>query len=233
MKKFILFVLFCLLLLTGVVQAEHQMTKWDLIAKARHGTGLEPDDSTATIAVRSAMDFIQSAALYPVCIDTHRVDLAANTELYALPADCYEPIVAYISPTGRVLDWTTVQNKQRIPSATSEAPDRVFYVQDDSVKLLGFDPVPTSTDSVQLVYEVSATEIVFGSGANAQRVRVREVYHPALVAAVKAYLWESYGRENKANRYLDKATWLINVAERKLGTPPVDLMVLPKAYPRP
>jgi len=111
--------------------------------------------------------------------------------------------------------------------------EKVFYEQDNNVKFIGFDPVPSATDSVQLIYEPSCNEISFGADSNTQKVNIREVYHPALVAATKAYLWERYDRADQANRYLEKATWLINIAERKLGTPPIDVWLQPKGETRP
>jgi len=234
-KKVVTIVL-AILISATVVYAEHQMTKWDLIAKARHGTGLKPDDSTATVAVRSAMDFIQTAAIYPICVDTVRIDLSASTELYALPTDCFRPLTVYMSPAGLALDWTTSGNKQRLPdesSISSEVLKRVWYEQGSNHKWVGFDPVPTAADSVQLIYEANVPEISFGSDSNTQRVYVREAYHPALLAATKAYIWERYNREDKANRLLDKAVFLINVAERKLNTPPIDVLLAPKTHTRP
>lgn len=234
MKKVVVVVL-AILFSAGLVYAEDQMAELDLRNKVRLGTGLKPDSLTMVIAERCAMDFIQSAALYPVCVDTQMIILAANQEIYAMPSDCYEPITAWIYSTGRVLDWIMVQDKQRIPSETSisaEILSRMFYFQDDSVKYIGFDPIPTVVDTVQLLYEASATEIVF-QDSGAQRIRIRECYHPALVAATKAYLWERWGREDKANRYLDKAVYLINVAERKLSTPPIDVILSPKTHTRP
>lgn len=234
-KKILLFVV-VLSLLAGITQAEDTMTKADLIRKARLGTGLEPSDSIATNAVQCAMDFIQTAAIYPVCVDTIRIDLAASQELYALPADCYRPLAVYIDPTGRALDWNSFWDKQKVPDATTistERMDKVWSFQDDSVKFVGFDPVPSAVDSAILIYEANVTEIIFGSGGSAQRVRVRECYHPALVAAVKSFLFERYERYDKSEFYLKKAETFINAAERKLSVPPVDLLMSPRTYTRP
>lgn len=235
MKKVLLFVLALILLAGFVVQAEHQMAELDLRNKVRLGTGLKPDSLTMVIAERCAMDFIQSAAIYPVCVDTQMIILAANQEIYALPADCYEPITAWIFSTGRVLDWISVQDKGRLPTESSLSPElihRMFYFQDDSVKYIGFDRIPAIVDTVQLFYEATATEIVF-QDSGAQRIRIREIYHPALVAATKHFLYERYGREDQANRFLSKTIYFINVAERKLGTPPVDVLLAPKTHTRP
>lgn len=235
MKKIFLF-LVVLSLVAGIAQAEDSMTKGSLVRKARLGTGLEPSDSIATNAIHCAMDFIQSAAIYPVCVDTIRIDLASGTELYSLPSDCYRPLAIYIDPTGRALDWNSFWDKQKVPDATTitdERMDKVWSFQDDSVKLVGFDPVPTATDSAMLIYEANVTEIVFGVAANSQRIRIRECYHPALVAATKSFLYERYERYDKSEFFLKKAETFINAAERKLSVPPIDLLMSPRTYTRP
>lgn len=222
-----------LVVFTNMPQADHQMTKANLVLKVRLGTGLEPSDSIVTNAIHCAMDFIQSAAIYPVCVDTIRIDLAASQELYPLPADCYRPLAIYIDPTGRALDWQNFWDKQKVPDATSissERMDKVWSFQDDSVKFVGFDPVPSATDSAMLIYEASATKVLFGSSA---RIRIRECYHPALVAATKSYLYERYERYDKSEFFLKKAETFINAAERKLSVPPIDLLMSPRTYTRP
>lgn len=233
MRKVFLMIL-VILFSAGLVSAEHQMLELDLRNKVRLGTGLKPDSLTMVNAERCAMDFIQSAAMYPVCVDTQMVILSANQELYALPDDCYEPIAVWIYSTGEALDWIYIRQKQKLPSESSisnEILRNVFYIQDDSVKYIGFDPIPAVDDTVQLYYEANVTELAY-QDSGSQRVRVRECYHPALVAATKSYLWERYN-PNESNRYLDKAVYLINVAERKLGTPPIDIMLAPKTETRP
>lgn len=238
MRKFFLFLVVVSLvaLVAGIAWAEDSMTKLDLVVKVMKGTGLTPGDSIMTVAIRCGMDVIQSAALYPVCIDTIRIDLASGQEWYPLPSDCYRPLAVYIDPTGRALDWVNYYQKQKVPDAmtiSDERMDKISSFQDDSVKLIGFDPVPTATDSAMLIYEANATEIAFGVAANAQRIRIRECYHPALVSATKYFLYQAFSRWDVAAVHMKEIETFINMAERKLSVPPIDLLMSPRSHTRP
>lgn len=229
--------IFCVLLVlcfASIAFAEQGLNKGQLERKLRFWTRTSTiDDSIMTEAINDGIQYV--ATMADAVIDTEKLALTTDTEIYTLPTNCSK-LLMVCRYEGQCLEKVEPWDKGKIPGGESEEIDGLhtyWYVADDLIKIIGFQPMPEATDSAFLVFAAVPKTISYGPDSSVQKIDVREIYHPAVISACLISLWERLERFDKAERYEVKTVTRINYANQYLGLPPVDILMVPQKRTRP